>query len=812
MRELSPVGAVTGPTHGVAGTGAAASTRAARPAAAARSLLAMAVLAAALLAVAGVGAPAAGAQSTAATGQGCSRVDVLLMIDQSASLKNTDPQDQRVAAAEVLLRSLASSAEAGGAGVDVTVAAFGTDTVEVGRATLPGDVTGAVELVRPFADRETDINTDYVLALSFAVRHFQAITDLPSECKRLVWFTDGAYSIDQPDAPGIATYTTSTDRNVIVGELGGQICGALPETSLLPAPLAAQIRQAGFVVQLVDLRSGRAESEAERRDRDATTPVIDRLLSGDANDPCAVPGGRVEASNTNDLAAEFFTQGQIALGRRQVECAALSAGYPSPLVRAVTVRGASPDQGLTVTSGGAVLASGTGFVTWVLPATGGAPPGPTVGIGFTGPSVGGCYVDLTASIVPVGSQSIEPKAEATTLSWAVLGAGAGTTSASDRQARLGPDVVSMAATIDGAPGDISWDAATRTWQVVVPGPVQQVPVVAVTASAAAWGTLVTTSSDLQEGTSLAPPRVAWSGPVTLEGTGTFGGRIAVIPAPVAEGATIPDGVVCAEFGTPVSSDGSVTMTVSEKRVCHPAGEPFEVNASITVTETGNSTVLLAVPYTVTHQPAGAPEAIVVATGQTELPSFELTKPVDAAKSALYGVVIVVLSALLPLALLLVLINLQRRLPRPSTRRAAVVPLVSVGGELRRPEGATVTADHLVPIEGSRTEYRLPSGLTLARPLTLNPFAATTVEARSESGSVSAVPWMAPGAGRSVQVPAGFTFLVLLQSEPGTSEASAVVIVPAGATAAEADRAVNRAIRQTNGTWTRVNDALGAFGV
>ncbi len=231
------------------------------------AVLALLVLAGALLGVMGVGAGSAGAQSSAAADKGCSRVEVLLMIDQSASLRNTDPQDQRIAAAEVLLRSLAASAEAGSTTVEVTVAAFGTDAVEVGRATLPGGVTGAVDIVRPFADRETDLNTDYVLALGFAVRHFQGITDLPSECKRLVWFTDGAYSIDEPNAPGVAGYTTSTDRDVIVAELGGQICGDLPGTSLLPAPLAQQIRQAGFVVQLVDLRSGGTESEAERRDR-----------------------------------------------------------------------------------------------------------------------------------------------------------------------------------------------------------------------------------------------------------------------------------------------------------------------------------------------------------------------------------------------------------------------------------------------------------------------------------------------------------------------------------------------------------------
>jgi hypothetical protein len=313
--------------------------------------LAVVVLAVALLGVVASGMASAGAQSSA-TGptQACSRVDVLLLIDQSASLRKTDPQDQRVAGAEVLLRSLADTAAASGTNVDVTVAAFGTDAVEVGRASLPSGVDAAVDVVRPFANRQTDLNTDYVLALAFAVRHFQAITDLPSDCKRLVWFTDGAYSIDDLSAPGLASYTSTTDRATVIGELEGQVCGGLPGSSRLSAPMSQQIRQAGFVVQLVDLRSDVIESDAERGDREATTPVINRLLSGDANDGCTVPGGRVEAGHAEDLASEFFVQGQIALGRVPVACTDLAAGYPAALVRAVTVRGASADQPLTVTS------------------------------------------------------------------------------------------------------------------------------------------------------------------------------------------------------------------------------------------------------------------------------------------------------------------------------------------------------------------------------------------------------------------------------------------------------------------------------
>jgi hypothetical protein len=772
-----------------------------------RALVATLVLGVSLAATLG-GAPgtvpSASAQSATAGNQGCSRVDVLLLIDTSASLRNTDPQDQRVAAAEVLLRSLASSAQAGGTTVDVTVASFGTDAVEVGRGSLPGGVEGGVEIIRPFADREGDLNTDYVLALRFAIQHFQAVTDLPSECKRLVWFTDGAYSIDDLAAPGIAEYTMSTDAATIVAELGGQVCGPLPAESRLTAPLSAQIRQAGFVVQLVDLRSG-TESGREAADRDATTPVIDRLLSGDANDPCTVPGGRVEAGQANDLAAEFFAQGQIALGRQPVACATLAAGYPTPLVRAVTLRGATPDQSLVVRSAGQTLATGTGFVTWVLPASGGTPPGPLVsGTATDGPVVEGCFADISATIVPVGSQRIEPKAASTTLSWTVLGVGA---SSADTASGLGPDVVSMAATINGSDTRILWDAPSRTWQVTVPGPVAAVPVVLVTASAKGFGTLATTSSNLEEGATLAPPRVAWSGPTVLEGSGSFGGRIGVVPAPLPDGSAIPDGVVCIEFGTPDSSSPDATLAVAEPRACHPAGELFEVNATITVTSDQNTTVLMVLPYTVTHRPAGASEELVVATGQTALPSFSLTKAADPAKTALVTLVVVGLSTLLPLALLVWLINRERRLPAPSTRRVAMVPLVAEGGVVRRPEGSMVQADDLVAVEGDRDGYRLPSGMSVVRTPTLSPFAPMVVEATSEAGSVSAFPWMAPGSGHSVQVPAGFTTLVLIRSVPGEDVADAVVIVPVDATPADADRAVDRAVASTNELIARVSSAM-----
>ena len=238
----------------------------------------------------------------------------------------------------------------------------------------------------------------------------------------------------------------------------------------------------------------------------------------------------------------------------------------------MTVRGASPDQALVVGSGDQTLARGTGFVTWVLPATGGSPPGPTVAAGAAdGGAVSGCFVDLSAASAPV------------------------------------------------------------------------------------------------EGVSLAPPRVAWGGPTRLEGAGTFGGRIGVEPAPLASGSPIPDGVVCIAFGAPTTSSDTAHVTVAEQQICHPAGEPFAVAASLVVDRTQNADLQVVVPYTVTHRAVGSSEDVVVATGQTELPTFALTKPADPVTGVLLTVGILLLSALLPLALLVCLINLQRRLPDPSTR-------------------------------------------------------------------------------------------------------------------------------------------------
>ncbi len=733
--------------------------------------------------------------SGAAADAECTSLEVLLLMDESASLKTTDPQNRRVEAADVLVRSLAASAQAAAGSVNLTIAGFGSGTNEVGQAVLPADTEAAVGLVQSFTTRTDERNTDYVLALLYAADHFARRPTVPTACKRLVWFTDGAYSIDDTFAPGIATYTSSTQKAEIEGQFEGQICGDLPAASRLSAPVSTQIRSAGFVVQLVDLRATGGETPTERQERAATDPVIARLLTGDGSDPCRVPGERVEAGQATALADEFFTQGQIALGRAPVDCADLSAGFPSPLVQAASARG-TPGTTVTIRRDGTDVAAGDGFASYTAPAN--APtPGSVTATASDG-SLTGCYADLAATVTSAGTATVVQGAPSGLVGVSVRGGA----EPADAAAVLGPEAVSVTAIVDGAPAPVEWQETTRNWQVALPGPIVAPPSVVVTTSTPGWGDLATAEIPVVLGDAPPLPAVVWGGPTTLEGSGTFAGRLEIVPR------AVTGGRVCVTFGEAQSATPGVTLALSAIEACGPDDEPFSIDADLVVEGERNGQVDLALPFTASYRPAGATDAQTLdGTGQVAFPTIVATKAADASTTALITIVLVLLSALLPLALLLILANLNRRLPDPSGRRVATFTLIAEEGALELPPGAARSPDHVTPLVGTRSHYELPLGLAVTRRITLNPFAEASVEVTSERGPVTAVPWMRIGQGRTLEVPSRFEHLVLLRSEPGAEQGRAIVVIPADATEAETERALHDALATTNRLWDRVNALL-----
>lgn len=151
-------------------------------------------------------------QSIATCVRSSNRLLLVVLIDESGSLRQTDPGNERVTAARIALRSFASLATApvdDPPAVDVLVAGFSSrfETV-VPWESLDGTSVGRVELsVGMFAERNRGIDTDFPSALIGAQN---ALADRSAElsrqggddpCKVILLFTDGKYDIETGDTP-----------------------------------------------------------------------------------------------------------------------------------------------------------------------------------------------------------------------------------------------------------------------------------------------------------------------------------------------------------------------------------------------------------------------------------------------------------------------------------------------------------------------------------------------------------------------------------------------------------------------------------
>ncbi len=146
--------------------------------------------------------------------QGTRRLAVSILIDESASLKGTDPENRRVDAALAALDSLSSLA--GGSGeartrVDVSIAAFSNRYREIRDWTAVGPSTNARlrASIDGFRTRNRGTDTDFLNALEGGRKALAdrsaAITASgdAAPCKAILLFTDGQYDIAVRDADNI---------------------------------------------------------------------------------------------------------------------------------------------------------------------------------------------------------------------------------------------------------------------------------------------------------------------------------------------------------------------------------------------------------------------------------------------------------------------------------------------------------------------------------------------------------------------------------------------------------------------------------
>jgi hypothetical protein len=128
--------------------------------------------------------------------------DILLLLDQSASLATNDPQKARADASIYLAARLADFAARNKVALSLAVAGFDNSFKPVGgwEDVSDGSASATTDALRSVGRNDTGWETDYFSALEGARRYLseQSAGD-PDRCQAIVWFSDGAYDLDVRD-------------------------------------------------------------------------------------------------------------------------------------------------------------------------------------------------------------------------------------------------------------------------------------------------------------------------------------------------------------------------------------------------------------------------------------------------------------------------------------------------------------------------------------------------------------------------------------------------------------------------------------
>lgn len=674
----------------------------------------------------------------------CSDVEhVLLLVDQSLSLEDTDPEVRRRTAGYALIDVFASSAIP----VDLTIAGFGNKVTPFGRFRL-GTASYEVDDARAALDRvvssATDRNTDYVAALTYAVEFFAGTDGDDLACRSMVWFTDGAYDIERTtpsDQYDVSKYTTETDDKQIEDQFEAQVCGdpsgKLPEGSLLASPLSTQIRASNFSISFIDLQTG-VKSEL----RQQTEAVINRLLRDD-DDPCRVDGRWTTVNATAGLLSDFFVEGQRALGRTELkDCGVLGIGLPISALKSVAVLAEEPNSTVRIVGPTGVIASGVQATYAVLNAEQRRSSG-LVSAEVSEGAVAYCFVESEIDVSLASRPTIYSEATTATVALRVTGGGL----SSRAEGALSDDLVDIEIAVDGRqipPERVRFDPESREFRITLEGPFNQDEVsLEATATFTATGTRERTPlSETLKVVLLPPtPRAIWVGATELEGAGTIDGEIVV------ESDISGPGQMCVMLssGEPITADDGTQIGLltieSTGKVCQPLDQPIRVTASAEFPDSVNAFGSVNIDYSATFITATGDERTL---DDGSLPiQFSEVKPANPAAGILFAAVIAVLVALLSYLLLFTFARQQNKLSTPSDWLVAYATVrsqerVGAAGNLDFVGEGHFQVSELVGATGTKRRYTVePFVVQSIWPL--NPLAKMRARARVDQGVVVAYP-------------------------------------------------------------------------
>lgn len=268
---------------------------------------------------------------------GAGRGSLVFLIDQSGSLRQSDPDKARVTAGHYLADRLASFAQSAKVTLDVRVAGFAADYAAAGEWTAISEASsGAIkQTITQVGEDIKNFDTDYWNALEGA--RADLVGHDSSGCRAIAWFSDGAFDLDVRTSDS-AKDQFGTDKGYAPGaDLSTQEGTAAAEQAGVsdlcrPTGVVDQTRAAGITILGIGLNDGSADfslmrriTEAAGKDVDGlercgdqTQPVgefypvsdIDSLLM--AFDSIAAAGTTVDTRNISICQAKACTQGEVA--------------------------------------------------------------------------------------------------------------------------------------------------------------------------------------------------------------------------------------------------------------------------------------------------------------------------------------------------------------------------------------------------------------------------------------------------------------------------------------------------------------------
>ncbi len=231
---------------------------------------------------------------------------VLFLMDESLSLRKTDPKAARVAAAKELARQLRLAGERDGSKLDVSVAAFSdsyrviTDWTVLDERSLGTISDGLATLANSNSGRDTDYAT--ALANAAASLAGKRKPDGAPGCQMLVWFSDGALDfdyqnrgqVDKEYAPG-QQLNSPADRDAMKKAAQESVCR--------PGGVADQLRSSGVITVAIGLDGESGKTDFALMQAIATGTAPGGVKCGSVTEP--VPGAFYRVTDIDSLVGAF---------------------------------------------------------------------------------------------------------------------------------------------------------------------------------------------------------------------------------------------------------------------------------------------------------------------------------------------------------------------------------------------------------------------------------------------------------------------------------------------------------------------------